>query len=105
MPLAGPLPHSEGPRVRDYCGEPHRQRKGGTIEHAFTTEQLTEEIRSVTSGSDARAVQNRASRVAGVPQNRALERDELLRVCAALAAEGGMIQQIAESIAGEAVRP
>lgn len=71
----------------------------------LTIEQLAAELGLVTSGSDARAVLNRASRVAGVPQDRVLQREELLRVCAALAAEGGMIQEIAESIAAEAVRP
>jgi len=71
----------------------------------LTIEELAAQIRGVTSGSDTRAVLNRASRVAGVPHDRALERDELLRVCAALAAEGGMIQEIAESIAARAVRP
>lgn len=70
---------------------------------ALTIEELTAEIRAVTSSSDARAVVNRASRVAGVPHNRALERQELLRVCAALAAEGGLIQEIAEAIASRAL--
>jgi hypothetical protein len=69
-----------------------------------TIDELATHIGTVTSGSDARAVLNRASRVAGVPNNRALELEELLRVCAALAAEGGMIQQVAESIASDAVR-
>ncbi|RLT28366.1 MAG: hypothetical protein DWI48_00970 [Chloroflexi bacterium] len=69
-----------------------------------TIEELADHIKVVTSSSDARAVLNRASRVAGVPQDRTLELEELLRVCAALAAEGGMIQQIAESIASDAVR-
>jgi hypothetical protein len=70
----------------------------------LTIDELAAHIGVVTSSSDARAVLNRASRVAGVPQNRALELDELLRVCAALSAEGGMIQEIAESIASDAVR-
>lgn len=70
----------------------------------LTIEELASQLGSVTSGSDARAVLNRAARVAGVAQDRALQREDLLRVCAALAAEGGMIQQIAESIAAEAVR-
>lgn len=70
----------------------------------LTIDELAAHIGVVTSSSDARAVLNRASRVAGVPQNRALELEELLRVCAALPAEGGMIQQIAESIASDAFR-
>ena len=67
--------------------------------YTLTLQELTTEIGMVTSASDARAVGNRASRVAGVPDNRQLEMRELLRVCQALAAEGGMVQQIAELIA------
>ena len=67
--------------------------------YTLTLKELTTEIGMVTSASDARAVVNRASRVAGVPDNRQLEVRELLRVCQALAAEGGMVQQIAELIA------
>ena len=67
--------------------------------YTLTLQELTTEIGMVTSASDARAVVNRASRVAGVPDNRQLEMRELLRVCQALAAEGGMVQQIAELIA------
>lgn len=75
------------------------------MEQSLTIDELAAELGLVTSGSDARAVLNRASRVAGVPRDRALQHEELLRVCAALAAEGGMIQEIAESIAARAVRP
>ena len=67
--------------------------------HTLTLDQLATEIGTVTSSSDARAVVNRASRIAAVPDNRQLETQELLRVCQALAAEGGMIQQVAEAIA------
>ena len=67
--------------------------------HTLTLDQLATEIGTVTSSSDARAVVNRASRIATVPDNRPLETQELLRVCQALAAEGGMIQQVAEAIA------
>jgi hypothetical protein len=67
--------------------------------HTLTLDQLAIEIGTVTSSSDARAVVNRASRIAAVPDNRPLETQELLRVCQALAAEGGMIQQVAEAIA------
>ena len=56
--------------------------------YTLTLQELTTEIGMVTSASDARAVVNRASRVAGVPDNRQLEMRELLRVCQALAAEG-----------------
>jgi len=66
-------------------------------------EQLTAELVAVTTRSDARAMANRAWRVAGVPHRGALDADELLRVCAALAAEGGIIQAIAEEIATRAL--
>jgi len=73
------------------------------MDAALTLDHLAAEIRTVTSQSDARALVNRASRVAGVPHDRALELRELLLVCSALAAEGGLIQQIAESIATRAL--
>jgi hypothetical protein len=57
----------------------------------------------VTSASDARAVVNRASRIAVAPDNRPLEVRELLRVCQALAAEGGIVQQVANLIATPAL--
>ena len=69
----------------------------------LTLEELTVEVGTVTSASDARAVVNRASRIAGVPDHRPLEVQELLRVCQALAAEGGMVQQIAELVASRAL--
>ena len=59
------------------------------MDRSLTIEELQAEVRSVTSSSDARAVVNRASRIAGVPDNRPLQLQELLRVCEALSAEGG----------------
>lgn len=61
------------------------------MNRALTIDELTGEIRMVTSNSDARAVVGRASRVAGVPHNRPLDMQELLLVCEALAVEGGLI--------------
>ncbi len=69
----------------------------------LTLDQLVTEIGMVTSASDARAVVNRASRIAGAPDNRPLEVRELLRVCQALAAEGGIVQQVANLIATRAL--
>ncbi len=66
------------------------------MNRVLSIDELTAEIRTVTSGSDARAVVNRASRVAGVPNDRPLE---------ALAVEGGLIQEIAELIASRTLRP
>lgn len=67
-------------------------------------EDLRAELRTVTSASDARALLNRAARIAGVPANRPLEARELLLVCEALVAEGGLIQHIAEAVATRALR-
>lgn len=71
---------------------------------AITLDQLMIELGAVTSESDARAVVNRASRIAGTPDNRPLGVQELLRVCQALTAEGGMIQEVAETIATRALQ-
>ncbi len=73
------------------------------MDRVLTIDELTAQIRTVTSGSDARAVVNRASRVAGVPSNRPLQMQELLLVCEALAVEGGLIQEVAEMIASRAL--
>ena len=69
----------------------------------LTLDELVTEIGMVTSTSDARAVVNRASRITRAPDHRPLEVRELLSVCQALAAEGGMVQQIAELIAARAL--
>ena len=59
---------------------------------------LARELGAVTSSNDARAVVNGAARVVGVPIDRPLQTDELLRICEAVAAEGGLVQEIAEVI-------
>lgn len=70
----------------------------------MTTDDLLAELGGVTSRSDARAMISRAARVAGVPTGRPLEVRQLLMVCDALAAEGGVIQALAESVATRALR-
>lgn len=70
----------------------------------LTTDDLLAELGGVTSRSDARAMISRAARVAGVPTGRPLEVRQLLMVCEALAAEGGAIQTLAESVATRALR-
>jgi hypothetical protein len=65
----------------------------------LTIDQLARDLYTVTSRADALALLNRASRVVGVPHDRPLRSGELRLVCDSLAAEGGPIQQIAESIA------
>ena len=71
--------------------------------NAMTADDLVRELAAVTSGSDARAVVNRAARVAAVPLDRPLQVDELLRVCEAITAEGGLIQEIAEIVASQSL--
>ena len=66
-------------------------------------DQLALQLAGATSASDARAVVNCLSRIAGVPDNPALNAFEPLKVCQALTAEGGVIQQMAESIATSAL--
>ena len=69
----------------------------------LTADDLLAHLGSVTTDSDAKALVRRAARIAGVPADRPLEIDELLRVCEALASEGGMIQEVAELIASSAL--
>lgn len=69
------------------------------MQRALSIDDLTRELGRVTSRSDARALLNRAARVAGVAPNRPLDIKELLMVCQSLAAEGGAIQTVAEEIA------
>jgi hypothetical protein len=71
---------------------------------SMTTDDLLAALDGVTSRSDARAMISRAVRVAGVATGRPLAVRELLLVCEALAAEGGVIQQTAESVAMRALR-
>ena len=75
------------------------------MQRSITIDDLIGQLGSVTSQSDARALLNRAQRIARVRRDRPLEADELLRVCESLAAEGGMVQQIAEIIARQALTP
>jgi hypothetical protein len=69
------------------------------VNQAITIEDLATELGAITSRSDARAILNRASRVAGVSSHRPLDLRELLMVCQALAAEGGLVHELAERIA------
>jgi hypothetical protein len=55
----------------------------------LTADDLFAHLGSVTADSDAKALVRRAARIAGVPADRPLEIDELLRVCEPLASEGG----------------
>ena len=70
---------------------------------AMTADDLRRELAAVTSLSDARAVVNRAARIVGVPLDRPLHTDELLHLCEAVAAEGGLVQEVAELIAARSL--
>jgi hypothetical protein len=59
---------------------------------------------AITSDRQARAVIRRAAKIIGIKRDQPLGLHELIRLCSALAAEGGEIQQLAEEIAGEALR-
>jgi hypothetical protein len=71
---------------------------------AITLDQLMVELSEVTSASDAQAIVNRASRIAGAPSDRPLDVEELILVLSALSAEGGMIEQLAQTIAAAELR-
>ncbi len=58
-----------------------------------------------TGEGRARRMLRRAARLAGVLDITALSEDDLLRICAALSAEGGVVQQIAEEVARASLRP
>lgn len=73
------------------------------MQRARTIDDLTREVGRLTSPSDARALLNRAARLAGVPNDRRLDTQELVLVCTALAAEGGSIQALAEEIASASI--
>lgn len=70
----------------------------------YSTDDVLRELTSVVSTSDARAVIGRASRVARVRRGADLEPGEVLVLLTALAAEGGVIQQLAEEMARRALR-
>ncbi len=70
---------------------------------ARTMDDLVRELGRVTSGADAQALVNRASRITGVAPDRPLDLGEMLVVCHALAQEGGAIQSLAEQIAASSL--
>ena len=59
---------------------------------------------TVATRGAAKAAVRRAARIVGVERDQPLELSDLIRICSALAAEGGPIQQLAEEIAGDALR-
>lgn len=69
-----------------------------------TVDELQTQLRAAASRGNVRAALRRASRIAGVNTDQELDVHQLVRVCSALAAEGGAIQTIAEQIASDALR-
>ncbi len=70
----------------------------------WTLDDLHHALGAATSRGDARAAVRRAARIVGVRTHDELDLHELVRLCSALSAEGGVIQQVAEEIASEALR-
>lgn len=92
------------PDLRGSGAAEHRRGERGCgrevpMSRPLTTDDLVRELRRVTSAADARAMVNRASRVAGVAPGRALGVTEVGLVCRALAEEGGRVQALVEQIA------
>jgi len=69
----------------------------------WTLDDLAYALSTTTSHGTARAAVRRAARVIGLRSSDALDLHELVRICSALSAEGGAIQQIAEQIVSEAL--
>ncbi len=70
----------------------------------WTLDDLQGALGAATSRGNARAAIRRAARIVDVRSADELGLHELVRVCSALAAEGGAIQQVAEEIASDALR-
>jgi len=70
----------------------------------WTLDDLHHALSAATSRGNARTAVRRAARIVGVDSHEPLGTHELVRICAALSAEGGAIQQLAEGIASEALR-
>ncbi|MDA0271566.1 MAG: hypothetical protein O2798_11220 [Chloroflexi bacterium] len=68
-----------------------------------TTDEILHALHAVMPASRARSLLSRARRVAGLHRNDDLAVDEMLLLCSALAAEGGLIEQIASDLARRAL--
>lgn len=73
--------------------------------YALTAKDLIRELSTVTSQSDARNVVTHALRVVGVSGDRPLQTEDLLRLCEAIAIEGGLVREVAELIAQGTLDP
>lgn len=65
--------------------------------------ELLDRLTPVTGPGAARRMLRQAAQIAGIPDEAIANDDDLLRVCAALSAEGGRVQQIAEEMARAAL--
>ncbi len=66
-------------------------------------DEIRHALHAVASDAQARTLIDRAMRVAGIRRAKHLAAEELLMLCAALAAEGGHIEQIAADLARRAL--
>ena len=78
---------------------PHRE----MVESSADTG-LLRAVRRFTPASQAPALLRLAADILGVDSSSPGHRDEILRLCRALANEGGMVQEMAEEIARELTR-
>jgi len=69
-----------------------------------TVRDLQVALRDAASRGDTRAAVRRAARIVGVRVDQELDVHQLVRICSALSAEGGAIQEVAEQIASDALR-
>lgn len=86
---------------------PCKHADGVTDDPAMDTTTLADVqgvLGTVATRGEARAAIRRAAKIVGVDSDQPLELRELIRLCSALAAEGGPIQELAETIAGDALR-
>lgn len=66
---------------------------------AVLRQQMLEAAGRLTSPAEAPRLLRRAMHIARVRRLRSADREELLRICEVLAAEGGLVQEMAEEIA------
>jgi hypothetical protein len=62
-------------------------------------QEMLEAAGRLTSPAEAPRLLRRAMHIARVRRLRSVDREELMRICQVIAAEGGLVQEIAEEIA------
>ena len=69
------------------------------MEQVAIRQQMLEATERLTSPAEAPRLLRRAMHIARVRRLRSSDCEELLRICEVLAAEGGLVQEMAEEIA------